>query len=140
MTCFTNAQLTTSIASRRNINSSSKTEGIVGIISKLDSLGRDVKKIKENVHVIQIGFQLCGGAHLDKECPLNEEVKSVKEVKYGEYGRSSPFSTGAKYRVGPPRYYTRIDNLPSFGEKRQSLEELMSKLLDESTRRRAEME
>nr|GEV22329.1 reverse transcriptase domain-containing protein [Tanacetum cinerariifolium] len=26
------------------------------------------------------------GAHLDKECPLNEEVKSMEEVKYGEFG------------------------------------------------------
>ncbi|GJT59625.1 reverse transcriptase domain-containing protein [Tanacetum coccineum] len=49
------------------------------------------------------GCKLCGGAHLDKECPLNEEVKSVEEVK-------------------------------------PSLEELMSKHLEESTRRRAEME
>nr|GEW32047.1 alpha/beta hydrolases superfamily protein [Tanacetum cinerariifolium] len=27
--------------------------------------------------------QICEGAHLDKECSLNEEVKSIKEVKYG---------------------------------------------------------
>ncbi|GJW92936.1 hypothetical protein Tco_0172608 [Tanacetum coccineum] len=79
-------------------------------------------------------------AHLDKECPLNKEVKSVEEVKYGEFGRSSPFSNGAKYRVGLLGYYTRIDNRPPFGEKRPSLEELISKHLEESTRRRAEME
>nr|GEU51303.1 hypothetical protein [Tanacetum cinerariifolium] len=48
---------------------------------------------------------LCDGPHLDKECPLNEDAKSVEEVKYGE-GRSSPFN-GTKYRVGQPRYYTR---------------------------------
>ncbi|GKC43746.1 hypothetical protein Tco_1061468 [Tanacetum coccineum] len=29
--------------------------------------------------------QTCRGAHLDKECPLNEEVKSMEEVKYGDY-------------------------------------------------------
>ncbi|GKA05713.1 hypothetical protein Tco_0684833 [Tanacetum coccineum] len=71
------------------------------------------------------------------DCPLNKEVKRVKEAKYGEFGRSLPFSNGAKYRVGPPRYYTRIDNRPSFREKRPSLEELMNKHLEESTRRRA---
>ncbi|GKB17544.1 zinc knuckle CX2CX4HX4C containing protein [Tanacetum coccineum] len=40
--------------------------------------------------------------HLDKECPLNEEVKQVDEVKYGEFGRPAPFngSSGAKFRVG----------------------------------------
>ncbi|GKF14693.1 hypothetical protein Tco_0056155, partial [Tanacetum coccineum] len=125
----------------RNIDSgNSNSEGIAAIVSKLDSLGRDMKKLKENVHAIQVGCQLCGGAHLDKECPLNEEVKSAKEVKYGEFGRPSPFGNGAKYRVGPPGYYTRIDNRPPFGEKRPSLEELMNKHLEESTRRRDEME
>nr|GEW40287.1 hypothetical protein [Tanacetum cinerariifolium] len=41
-------------------------------------------------------------SHIDKECPLNEEVKQVDEVKYGEFGRPTPFngSSGAKFRVG----------------------------------------
>ncbi|GJS16684.1 reverse transcriptase domain-containing protein [Tanacetum coccineum] len=106
----------------------------------IQSLGHDIKKLKENVHVIQVGCQACEGAHLDKDCPLNEEVKSIEEVKYGEFGRSLPFSNGAKYRVGLPRYYMRIDNRPSFGERRTSLEELMNKHLEESTRRRAKMD
>ncbi|GJY90084.1 hypothetical protein Tco_0505280 [Tanacetum coccineum] len=72
-------------SSSRNINSSSNTEGIVAIV-KLDSLGRDMKKLKENVHAIQVGCQTCMGAHLDEECSLNEEVKSMEEVKYGEFG------------------------------------------------------
>ncbi|GKC62823.1 hypothetical protein Tco_1095421 [Tanacetum coccineum] len=99
-----------------------------------------MKKLKENVHAIQVGCQNCEGAHLDKDCPLNKEVKSIKEAKYGEFGRPSPFSNGSKYRIGPPGYYTRIDNRPPFGEKKPSLEELMNKHLEESTRRRAEME
>nr|GEU50227.1 hypothetical protein [Tanacetum cinerariifolium] len=127
-------------SSCRNIDSSINTKGIATIVSKLDSLGRDMKKLKENVHAIQVRCQTYGGAHLDKECPLNEEVKSVKEVKYGEFRRSSPFSNGAKYQMGPPGYYTRIDNHPSFREKRPRLEELMSKHLEESTRRRNKME
>nr|GEW28832.1 DNA-binding pseudobarrel domain-containing protein [Tanacetum cinerariifolium] len=80
------------------------------------------------------------GAHLDKECPLNEEVKSVDEVKYGDFRCSSSFSNGDKYHVGPPGYYTRIDNRLLFGEKWPSLEELMNKHLEESTGRRDEME
>ncbi|GKB19406.1 reverse transcriptase domain-containing protein [Tanacetum coccineum] len=99
-----------------------------------------MKKLKENVHPIQVGCQNCGGAHLDKDCPLKEEVKSIEEAKYGEFGRHSPFSNGAKYRVGPPRYYIRMENRPPVGEKRPSLEELMNKHLEESTRRRTEME
>ncbi|GKB68543.1 hypothetical protein Tco_0929955 [Tanacetum coccineum] len=127
-------------SSSRNIESSSNSEGIVAIVRKLDNLDRDMKKLKENVHAIQVGCQNCRGAHIDKDCPLKEEVKSVDEAKYGEFGRSSPFSNGVKYRVGPHGYYTRIDNRPPFGEKRLSLEELMNKHLEESTRRRAKME
>ncbi|GJS56504.1 putative reverse transcriptase domain-containing protein [Tanacetum coccineum] len=124
---------------KRYIDSSSNTKGIAAIVSKLDSLGRGMKKIKENVHAIQVGCQTCGGAHLDNECPLNEEVKSIEEVKYGEFRHPPPFSGGneTKYHVGPPRYYTRVDNHPPFGDKKSSLEELLNKHLEESIRRRA---
>ncbi|GKB94860.1 hypothetical protein Tco_0980997 [Tanacetum coccineum] len=127
-------------SSSRNIESSSSFEGIDAIVNKLENLGRDMKKLKENVHAIQVGCQNYRGAHLDKDCPLKEEVKSIEEAKYGEFRRPSPFSNGAKYRVGPPGYYTRIDNRPPVGEKRPSLEELMNKHLEESTRRRTKME
>ncbi|GJV84531.1 hypothetical protein Tco_1524429 [Tanacetum coccineum] len=39
-------------SSRSINNNNSKTEGITAIVSKLDSLGRDMKKLKENVHAI----------------------------------------------------------------------------------------
>ncbi|GJW35515.1 hypothetical protein Tco_0058435 [Tanacetum coccineum] len=84
VTYFTNAQLTTSIAIRRNIDSSSNTKGIAAIVSELDSLGQDMKKLKENVHAIRVGCQTYRGAHLDKECPLNEEVKSIEEPSSGK--------------------------------------------------------
>ncbi|GJZ10631.1 hypothetical protein Tco_0545390, partial [Tanacetum coccineum] len=112
-------------SSRSINNNNSNTKGIAAIVSKLDSLGRDIKKLKEYIHAIQVGCQICRGCHLDKECPQNEEVKSVEEVKYGELGRPSPFSNGEKYHVGPLGYYTRIDNRLPFGEKKPSLEELM---------------
>nr|GFA89126.1 hypothetical protein [Tanacetum cinerariifolium] len=68
------------------IDSSSNSEGIAAIVNKLENLGRDMKKLKENVYAIQVGCQICERAHLDKDFPLNEEVKSVKAVKYGEFG------------------------------------------------------
>ncbi|GJR68683.1 hypothetical protein Tco_0014748 [Tanacetum coccineum] len=40
----------------------------------------------------------------------------------------------------PPRYYTRVDNRPPFGENKPSLKEIMNKRLEELTRRRKEME
>ncbi|GJZ98417.1 hypothetical protein Tco_0670870 [Tanacetum coccineum] len=127
--------------SSRSISSSSNTDGLVAIVSKLDNLGRDMKKLKENVHAIQVGCQICEGPHLDKECPLNEEVNHLEEVKYGEFGHSAPFngSNGAKFRVGPPGYYTRTDNRPPYGEKRPSLEELMNKHQEELSQRSADM-
>ncbi|GKD35568.1 hypothetical protein Tco_1251077 [Tanacetum coccineum] len=101
--------------SSRSISNNSNADGLVAIVSKLDNLERDMKKLKENVH--------------------------VKEVKYGEFGRLAPFngSNRAKFRVGPPGYYTRTDNRPPYGEKRPSLEELMNKHQEESARKSAEM-
>ncbi|GKA30510.1 hypothetical protein Tco_0716815 [Tanacetum coccineum] len=126
--------------SRRVSNDNST--GIAAITNKLDSLGRDMKKLKENVHAIQVGCEICGRAHLNKECPLHEEVKSVEEVKYRELRRPFPNNNGngARYRVGPPGYYTHMDNQPPFGEKKPSLEELMNKHIKESTRKRAKIE
>ncbi|GJY01770.1 hypothetical protein Tco_0359922 [Tanacetum coccineum] len=101
-----------------------------------------MKKLKESVHAIQVGCQICEGPHLDKDCPLNEEVKQVEEVKYGEFGQTTPFNgnNGGKFRVGPPRYYTKTDNRPPYGEKRQSLKELLAKHQEESARRSTKME
>ncbi|GJU69436.1 hypothetical protein Tco_1255695 [Tanacetum coccineum] len=82
------------------------------------------------------------GPHLDKDCLLNEEVKQVEEVKYGEIGRTSPFNgnNGGKFGVGPPGYYTKTDNRLPYGERRQSLEELLTKHQEESVRRSTKME
>ncbi|GJZ05510.1 reverse transcriptase domain-containing protein [Tanacetum coccineum] len=72
----------------RNIGSSSSNDGLAALVNKLDNLGRDMKKLKESVHAIQIGCQICEGPHLDKDCPLNKEVKQVEEIDnrppYGE--------------------------------------------------------
>ncbi|GJS36833.1 putative reverse transcriptase domain-containing protein [Tanacetum coccineum] len=115
--------------SSRNISSSCNTNELAAVISKLDNFGRDMKKLKENVHAIQVGCQICEGYHLDKECPLNEEVKQVEEVKYSEFGRPGPFngSNGTKFHVVPPGYYTRTYNQTPSGEKRPNLVETINK-------------
>ncbi|GJR93970.1 hypothetical protein Tco_0266144 [Tanacetum coccineum] len=48
-----------------------------------------MKKLKESVHAIQVGCQICEGPRLDKDCPLNEEVKQVKEEIYSDKTISS---------------------------------------------------
>nr|GEY49761.1 zinc knuckle CX2CX4HX4C [Tanacetum cinerariifolium] len=125
-----------------NVSSNSNADGLAVIISKLDNLGLDMKKLEENIHAIQVGCQIREGHHLDKECPLNDEVKQVEKVKYGKFRRPAPFnrSNEAKFRVGLPGYYTRTDNRPPYGEKRIRLKEHMNKHLEESTRRSTQMD
>ncbi|GJU36028.1 hypothetical protein Tco_1184382 [Tanacetum coccineum] len=99
-------------SAKRNIRSSNSIDGLTALVNKLDNLGRDMKKLKESVHAIQVGCQICEGPHLNKDYPLNEEVKQVEE----------------------------IDNRPPYCEKRQRLEELLVKHQEEPTQRSTEME
>ncbi|GJU33824.1 putative reverse transcriptase domain-containing protein [Tanacetum coccineum] len=71
----------------QSICSSNNSDGMAAIVTKLDNLGRDMKKLKENVHAIQVGCQLCDGPHLGKECPLNEDAKSATEVPTSPFGQ-----------------------------------------------------
>ncbi|GJU14195.1 reverse transcriptase domain-containing protein [Tanacetum coccineum] len=107
----------------RNIKSSSSNDRLAALANKLENLGRDMKKLKESVHAIQVGCQICEGPHLDKELsPITEELKQVESV-------------------GPPvSNYTKVDNRPPYGERRKSLEELLAKHQEESARRSTEME
>ncbi|GJT35245.1 hypothetical protein Tco_0925664 [Tanacetum coccineum] len=41
-----------------------------------------MKKLKENIHAIQVGCKIYEGAHLTKECPLKKEDKVVEQSKY----------------------------------------------------------
>ncbi|GJZ94749.1 hypothetical protein Tco_0666952 [Tanacetum coccineum] len=54
----------------RNIRSSSSKDGLAALV----------------------GCQICKRPHLNKDYPLNEEVKQVEEVRYGEFGRTTPFN------------------------------------------------
>ena len=93
--------------SSRSITGNS--DGITLITNKLENLGRDMKKLKENVHAIQVGCEICEGPHLSKDYPLNEGDGKTEEVKYGE-GRQFQ---GNGYHIGPSRY----NRLP-YGERR----------------------
>ncbi|GJS67958.1 hypothetical protein Tco_0682523 [Tanacetum coccineum] len=52
-------------------------------------------------------------SHLDKECPLNEEVKPLEEVKCGEFRRSTPFNRSASVNLMHRNIfeYLRLANL-----------------------------
>ncbi|GJX52962.1 putative reverse transcriptase domain-containing protein [Tanacetum coccineum] len=108
------------------------------------SAKRWVDRLAQELSILGISSKrpLSKGPHLDKDYPFNEEVKQVKEVRYGEFRRTTPFNgnNGGKFHVGLPGYYTKIDNRSLYGKKRQSLEELLAKHQEESTRRSTEME
>nr|GEV06218.1 hypothetical protein [Tanacetum cinerariifolium] len=108
----------------------------------LDSLGRDMKKHKENVHAKKVGYDNYEGMHQTKECPLNDEADTIEEVKYGEFGKPFLSNSGneVRHRVGLLGYYTRVGNHPPFGEKKPILEETINKYLEESTKKQAKNE
>nr|GEX35859.1 hypothetical protein [Tanacetum cinerariifolium] len=55
---------------------------------KLEEIHNLTQKEDETLYQLGKGCGICRGPNLNKECPLNEEVKRIKEVKYGEFGRS----------------------------------------------------
>nr|GEW91897.1 RNA-directed DNA polymerase, eukaryota [Tanacetum cinerariifolium] len=113
MIFYINDLLMTSIATRRNIESSSNSEGIAAIVKKLENLR----------------------AHLDKDCPLKEEEKSVEEVKYGEFGRPFPNNNRNDGRFNRGGY-----DQPSSGERRPSLTEIIKKYIEEASKRHVEQD
>ncbi|GJY01343.1 hypothetical protein Tco_0359495 [Tanacetum coccineum] len=42
----------------------------------------DMKMLKEKIHVIQVSYEICKGAHLTQECPVRKEDKSFEQIKY----------------------------------------------------------
>nr|GEU68188.1 hypothetical protein [Tanacetum cinerariifolium] len=105
-------------SSSRNIDSSSNSEGIAAIVSKLGSLG----------------------TYLEMECPLNEEVKSMEEVKYGEFDRLFPNNSqnDSRFNRGVLGYGSH--DHPSSGERRPSLTIIINKYMEEATKRDVEQD
>ncbi|GJX02803.1 hypothetical protein Tco_0188719 [Tanacetum coccineum] len=76
---------------------------------------------------------LRNGAHLYKDCPLNEEIKSVEEVKYGEFGQPSQNINDSRFNRGG---YDQ----PSSRERRPSLTEIINKYMEEASKRHTEQD
>ncbi|GKB22965.1 pyruvate dehydrogenase (acetyl-transferring) kinase, mitochondrial [Tanacetum coccineum] len=104
--------------------------------AQLNNLGRKIKKVNEKVYAAQVGCKLCKGPHYSKDYPLKEEGKTLEEAYYTEFG--VPFQQGRKYRVAAPGFYQRNNANPSYHERRQSMEESLSKFMNESAKRHEE--
>ncbi|GKB40188.1 hypothetical protein Tco_0885130 [Tanacetum coccineum] len=104
--------------------------------NKRDNAPEHVERILD----IVIRCATYGGAHLNKECLLHGDIRSIEEVKYGEFGQSfqNNSENSTRYRVGPPGYYTRMDDRPLSSERKPSLIEMITKYIEESAKKEAE--
>ncbi|GJT74455.1 reverse transcriptase domain-containing protein [Tanacetum coccineum] len=107
----------------------------LSIQAQLNNLGREIKKVNEKVYAAQVGCEQCKGPHYTKDCPLKEEGKTLEEAYYTQFGR--PFQGGG-YRAAAPGFYQRNNVNPSYQERRQSMEDTLSKFMSESAKRHEE--
>ncbi|GJU35349.1 putative ribonuclease H-like domain-containing protein [Tanacetum coccineum] len=78
--------------------STETSNGLAAIQAQLNNLGREIKKVNENVYVAQVGCEQCKGPHYTKDCPLKED-KTLEEAYYTQFSR--PFQGGG-YRATTP--------------------------------------
>ncbi|GKC01081.1 DNA-directed DNA polymerase [Tanacetum coccineum] len=105
------------------------------IQAQLNNLERKIKKVNEKVYAAQVGCEQCKGPHYTKDCPLKEEGKTLEEAYYTQFG--GPFQEGG-YRATTPGFYQRNNVNPSYQERRQSMEDTLSKFMSESAKRHEE--
>ncbi|GJS92901.1 putative reverse transcriptase domain-containing protein [Tanacetum coccineum] len=115
--------------------SSKTSDGLAAIQAQLNNLGREIKKVNEKVYAAQVGCEQCKGPHYTKDCPLKEEGKPLEEAYYMKFG--GPFQ-GGRYKATALGFYQRNNANPSYQERRQSLEDTLSKFISESAKRHEE--
>ncbi|GKD65346.1 uncharacterized mitochondrial protein-like protein, partial [Tanacetum coccineum] len=110
-------------------------DGLAAIQAQLNNLGREIKKVNEKVYVAQAGCEQCKGPYYTKDCPLKEEGKTLEEAYYTQFG--GPFQGGG-YRAAALGFYQRNNANPSYQERRQSMEDTLTRFLSESAKRHEE--
>ncbi|GJR66720.1 pyruvate dehydrogenase (acetyl-transferring) kinase, mitochondrial [Tanacetum coccineum] len=86
------------------------------------------EKVNEKVYAAQVRCEQCKGPHYTKDCPLKEKGKTLEEAYYNQFG--APFQGGG-YRATALGFYQRNNMNPSYQERRQSIEDTMSKFMSE---------
>ncbi|GKE13121.1 hypothetical protein Tco_1416672 [Tanacetum coccineum] len=115
--------------------STETSDGLAAIQVQLNNIGKEIKKVNEKVYAAQVGCEQCKGPYYTKDCPLKEEGKTLEEAYYTQFG--GPFQGGG-YRATAPGYYQRNNANPSYQERRQSMEDTLSKFMSESAKRHEE--
>ncbi|GJZ87329.1 hypothetical protein Tco_0658939, partial [Tanacetum coccineum] len=111
--------------------STETSDGLASIQAQLNNLGREIKKVNEKVYAAQVGCEQCKGPYYTKDCPQKEEGKTLEEAYYTQFGR--PFQGGG-YKAAAPGFYQMNDENPSYQERRQSMEDTLSKFMSESAK------
>ncbi|GKD63684.1 hypothetical protein Tco_1305792 [Tanacetum coccineum] len=112
------------------------SDGLAVIQAQLNNLRREIKKVNERVYVAQVSCESCGGPYYTKDCPLKEEGKTFEEAYYTQFG--VPFPQGGRYRAATSGFYQRGNGNPLYQERRQTMEESLSKFMVESAKRHDE--
>ncbi|GJT53843.1 hypothetical protein Tco_0988897 [Tanacetum coccineum] len=92
-------------------------EVLAVITAQQSSLGREMKKLSEQMHSVRVSCELCYGSHLSKDLSNKEQVKEFGEIYYGEF------------------YQRPYPNKMGYQEKRSSLEAKLNMFMAESTKR-----
>ncbi|GKB27694.1 pyruvate dehydrogenase (acetyl-transferring) kinase, mitochondrial [Tanacetum coccineum] len=111
------------------------SDGLAAIQAQLNNLGREIKHVNEKVYAAQVGCEQCKGPYYTKDFPLKEEGKPLEEAYYMQFG--GPFQGGG-YRAIALGFYQRNTTNPSYQERRQSMEDTLSKFMSESAKRHEE--
>ncbi|GJU24191.1 hypothetical protein Tco_1162812 [Tanacetum coccineum] len=116
---------------------STETSNRLDVIqAQLNNLRREIKKVNEKVYVAQVGCELCKGPHYMKDCPLKEDGKTLKESYYIQFG--APYQPGGQYRAVEPGFYQWNNENSSYPDRRQTLEESLTKFMAELAKRHEE--
>ncbi|GJS39503.1 pyruvate dehydrogenase (acetyl-transferring) kinase, mitochondrial [Tanacetum coccineum] len=89
-------------------------------------------RINEKVYACE----LCKGPHYTKDCPLKEEGKTLEEAYYTQFG--APYQPRGQYRAVGPEFYQHNNGNSSYPDRRQTLEESLTKFMAESAKRHEE--
>nr|GEW77073.1 hypothetical protein [Tanacetum cinerariifolium] len=116
--------------------SSNTSDGLAAIQAQLNNLGKEIKKVNERVYAAQVDYELCNGPHYTKDCPLKEEVKTLKEAYYTQF--RVPFPQAGRYLAAALGFYQRDNRNTSYQERRQTMEELLNKFMVECSKRHVE--
>ncbi|GJV23926.1 hypothetical protein Tco_1376621 [Tanacetum coccineum] len=117
--------LTGAPTSTRN-KGSNTFDGLAAIQAQLNNVGRKIKKVNERVYAAQVGCELCNGPHYTKDCPLNEEGKTLEEVYYTQF--RVPFPQAGRYRAAALGFYQRKNLESSTGCLQSENQELIKAL------------